>query len=59
MSLTATEQQIQEKQKQLLEQGYSLEGIQDGYADLLIKGKALADEEEKLQEYNSKLILLK
>ncbi|WP_313638285.1 SMC family ATPase [Paenibacillus sp.] len=57
--LTTTEQQIQEKQQQLLEQGYSLEGIQAVYADLLIEGKALAEEEKQLKEYNAMLIPLK
>lgn len=56
---TTTEGQFQERQHQLLEQGYLLEEIQGVYAELLKSGKALAEEEKQLKESNALLAPLK
>jgi exonuclease SbcC len=58
-TLTATEQQIQDKQIQLIEQGLSLEGIEDVYSELVKDGKSLSEEEKQLKEDNTKLGPLK
>lgn len=57
--LAATGQLIQEKQQQLLEQGFSLEGIQGVFKELVKEGKALAEEEKWLKEDHAKLALLR
>ncbi|MEK3695467.1 SMC family ATPase [Paenibacillus sp. FSL R10-2199] len=57
--LTTTEQQIREKRQPLLELGYPLEGIQSVYAELLIEGKALKEEENRLKEAYAMLAPLK
>ncbi|NOU92194.1 SMC family ATPase [Paenibacillus sp. LMG 31456] len=58
-TLTATARQIQEKQHQVLEQGYSLEGIHEAYLALVQVGKALAEEVKSLRVDSEKLIPLK
>ncbi|ADM71982.1 Nuclease SbcCD subunit C [Paenibacillus polymyxa E681] len=57
--IAATQQQIQEKQHQLLEQGFSLKGIRGVFTELVKEGKALAEEETRLKEDNAKLAPLK
>ena len=55
----ATIRQIQEKQQQVLEQGFNIEGIQESFAELVKEGKALANEEKELKENHAKLTPLK
>ncbi|OXM13291.1 AAA family ATPase [Paenibacillus herberti] len=57
--LTATEQQIQEKQQQVLEQGVNLDEIQETYQTLVKEGLALAEEEKQLKVEHAKLAPLK
>ncbi|MNO23719.1 Nuclease SbcCD subunit C [compost metagenome] len=57
--LAATGQLMKEKQNQLLEQGFSIEGIQGVFAELVKEGKALAEEEKLLKVDNAKLAPLK
>lgn len=57
--LVATEQQIQEKQQEVIEQGLSLDGIQETYHTLVKEGKALAEEEKQLKVEHAKLAPLK
>ncbi|HUC93273.1 MAG TPA: SMC family ATPase [Paenibacillus sp.] len=57
--LTATEQQIRQKQQQVLEQGMSLDGIQEAYQALVKEGKALAEEEKQLKAEHAQLAPLK
>ncbi|MHA0855695.1 AAA family ATPase [Paenibacillus sp. CMAA1364] len=58
-TLTATEQQMKEKQLQLIEQGLRIEGIEHIYSELVKEGKALSEEEKQLKEDNTKLAPLK
>lgn len=57
--LKATEQQIQEKQQQVIEQGLGLDGIKETYQTLVIEGKALAEEDKLLKAEFAKLAPLK
>jgi exonuclease SbcC len=58
-SLGAVTQQMQEKQQEVLEQGFRLEGIRDEYNALVETGKALATEVNGLREDHAKLVPLR
>lgn len=58
-TLDATLQQVQEKARQVLEFGFTLDGIEDQYQDLSTAGKALAEEVKRLKEDHAKLVQLK
>ncbi|SDO87235.1 exonuclease SbcC [Paenibacillus sp. yr247] len=58
-TLEATGQQIKEKQRQVLEQGFSLEGIQELYQMLVENGKALAEQVKQLKDDHAKLTKIK
>ncbi|WP_223066872.1 AAA family ATPase [Paenibacillus caui] len=58
-ALHATWQQLSDKQRQVEEQGFRLEGIQELFAELVREGKALAEDEKQLKEENAKLAPLK
>ncbi|MDF2669487.1 MAG: hypothetical protein K0R67_1793, partial [Paenibacillus sp.] len=54
-TLTATEQQLKEKQPRLLEYGFRVESVQDEYEQLVVSGKALAVEVKRLRDDQAKL----
>jgi exonuclease SbcC len=58
-TLVATARQIQEKQHQVLEQGFRLEAIQEEFYALVEAGKALNEEVNRLKADNVKLVQLK
>ncbi|WP_372661276.1 AAA family ATPase [Cohnella sp.] len=58
-TLAATGQQCKEKQQQVLEQGFRLDGIEGVFTSLVKEGKSLAEEERQLKEDNAMLAPLK